>query len=167
MQRCRLDAHADDVGHEGLQPRRAIECHNVRRLRAQCVVGDGPALLVGWQIAALGVDQCLDATGGAAGSGGGSGSAGGAAGSKGSGTGGSGGGGNGGRFGIPLGAGPMICDPDTGVCSNVIASATKVDGLPAWGVTQTIMLLALVFLLALIFVPPLLGRRLRRATKEQ
>jgi len=116
-----------------------------------------------------GADQCLDATGGAAGSGGGSGSAGGAAGSKGKGTGsGSGsGGGNGGRFGIPLGAGPMICYPDTGVCSNVVASATKVDGLPACGVTQTIMLLALVFLLALIFVPPLLGRRLRRATKEQ
>ena len=109
-----------------------------------------------------GATQCLDATGGAAGSSGATGtsSAGGTS-SKSSGF----GAGGGGRFGIPLGAGPMICDPDTGVCSNVVASATKVDGLPAWGVTQTIMLLAFVFLLAVVFIPPVLGRRMRQKSQ--
>jgi ABC-type phosphate transport system substrate-binding protein len=109
-----------------------------------------------------GATQCLDATGGAAGSSGATGtsSAGGTS-SKSSGF----GAGGGGRFGIPLGAGPMICDPDTGVCSNVVASATKVDGLPAWGVTQTMMLLAFVFLLAVVFIPPILGRRMRQKSQ--
>lgn len=113
-----------------------------------------------------GASQCLDATGGAAGSGatGSSSSAAGASG-KNSGFGAGGSGGGGGRFGIPLGSGPMICDPDTGVCSNVVASATKVDGLPGWGVTQTIMLLAFLFLVALVFIPPVLGRRMREKAK--
>lgn len=109
-----------------------------------------------------GATQCLDATGGAAGSGA-TGSSASGAGASGKNAGfGSGGNGGGGRFGIPLGAGPMICDPDTGVCSNVVASATKVDGLPGWGVTQTIMLLAFVFLVAVVFIPPVLGRRMRQ-----
>ena len=108
-----------------------------------------------------GADQCLDATGGAAGSSSASGTSG-SGGSKSTSSGTGSGGGSGGRFGIPLGAGPMICDPDTGVCSNVLASATKVEGLPAWGVTQTLMLLAFVFLIAVVFIPPLLGRRMRQ-----
>ncbi len=107
-----------------------------------------------------GATQCLDATGGAAGSSSATGSSS-LTGSKG-GTGSGGSGGSGGRFGIPLGAGPMICDPDTGVCSNVVASATKVDGLPGWGVTQTIMLIAFLFLVGLVFIPPVLGRRMRQ-----
>jgi phosphate ABC transporter phosphate-binding protein len=117
-----------------------------------------------------GTDQCTGATGGAAGAGGsgGTGSTGGTSSGTKSGTGtgtGSGSGGGGGRMGIPLGNGPIVCDADTGECRNVMAEATKIGGGPGWGVTQTVMASSVGFLLALVFVPPILSQLAARRKK--
>ena len=114
-----------------------------------------------------GTTQCTDATGGAAGSAanGGTGSGGTSSGSKSSGGMGSGGGG--GRLGIPLGNGPIACDADTGECHNVLAEATKIGGIPGWGVTQTVMASSVGLLIALVFVPPLMGQLTRRKKADQ
>ena len=113
-----------------------------------------------------GATQCTTATGGAAGSGASGTSSTGGSSSK-FGTSGSGGGG-GGRLGIPLGNGPISCDPDTGECHNVVAEATKIESGPGWGVTQSVMVASVVLLLAVVFLPPVLGRtlRARREGKE-
>jgi len=106
-----------------------------------------------------GTSQCTDATGGAAGSAANGGASGtGTASKSGFGSKSSGGGG---RLGIPLGEGPISCDPDTGECHNVAAEATKIESGPGWGVTQTVMATSVGLLLAVVFLPPVLGRTMR------
>jgi phosphate ABC transporter phosphate-binding protein len=62
---------------------------------------------------------------------------------------------------------PVQCDADSGVCQNVAALPVSVDGADSWSARQTLMLVAVASLLALVFLPPLVGLLLarRRARK--
>ncbi|NII42378.1 phosphate ABC transporter phosphate-binding protein [Curtobacterium flaccumfaciens] len=117
--------------------------------------------------------------GGASGSGGsggsGSGSGGGAPGTTGGSTSGSGGSGSSGGKSLSGGTSgggtngsggtttaldngsPVQCDADSGVCQNVAALPVSVDALHGWSSRQTLMLVAVAALLALVLLPPLIG----------
>ncbi|MFM6968077.1 MAG: phosphate ABC transporter substrate-binding protein PstS [Microbacteriaceae bacterium] len=108
-----------------------------------------------------GATQCATGTGGAAensGSGGSTDSGGDGLGGFESGS----SGGGSGVFGIPVGNGPIACNADTGVCQNVVASATNIDDMPGWGMAQTAMLIAVVLVVAIVFLPPILVRSIRK-----
>jgi len=114
-----------------------------------------------------GATQCATATGGAEGAGVDAGAvdagsdSGGVAGGSGLGSGG------GGVLGIPVGTGPVTCNPDTGLCQNVTAEATNIDNRAGWGLSQTVMLVAVALFLMLVFLPPLLVRSIRRGGREK
>ena len=60
MQRRRLDLTAGDVRDERCADRRAIERDEPGRVALERLIGNGAALLVRRQIAALGLDQLVD-----------------------------------------------------------------------------------------------------------
>ncbi|WIB25771.1 phosphate ABC transporter substrate-binding protein PstS [Curtobacterium sp. MCSS17_015] len=62
---------------------------------------------------------------------------------------------------------PVQCDADSGVCQNVAALPVSVDPLNGWSPRQTLMLVAVAALLALVLLPPFIGvlvsrRRVRK-----
>ena len=114
-----------------------------------------------------GATQCTTATGGAAGAGSGGGSTDFGTGGDGGSAGGFGSGNGGGYMGIPIGNGPLVCNPDTGVCQNVVAEATNIDNRAGWGLPQTVMLISVVLFLMIVFLPPVLVRTIRRGGKPQ
>lgn len=145
---------------------------------AQCTVGTGGAKTTETPTQTTG-----GASGGAGTSGGGSAGSGGSGSGKGgssSGSGSSGSGGealSGGSGGGSGGSGvaantvgngsPVQCDADSGVCQNVAALPVSVDALDGWSPRQTLMLVAVAALLALVLLPPFIGvlisrRRLRK-----
>jgi phosphate ABC transporter phosphate-binding protein len=127
-----------------------------------------------------GATQCTDGTGGAKAStptAAGSGSSGGGSsttptgtstdaptttGSDGTTTGGTDVGGSGVAVGAVTGGGPVSCEADTGVCSNVVALPVEVASDTGWGVQQTLMLLAVLLLIALVTIPPVIGQLIVR-----
>ncbi|QWS33843.1 phosphate ABC transporter substrate-binding protein PstS [Curtobacterium aetherium] len=145
---------------------------------AQCTIGTGGAKTTETPTQTTG-----GASGGAGTSGGGSAGSGGSGSGKGgssSGSGSSGSGGealSGGSGGGSGGSGvaantvgngsPVQCDADSGVCQNVAALPVSVDALDGWSPRQTLMLVAVAALLALVLLPPFIGvlisrRRLRK-----
>lgn len=68
-------------------------------------------------------------------------------------------------LGATTGGGPVSCDSDTGVCQNVVAEPVSVDASGGWGAEQTAALIAVIALVAVIFLPPTIARlvRARRA----
>ncbi|MEN9740074.1 MAG: phosphate transporter substrate-binding protein PstS [Actinomycetota bacterium] len=108
-----------------------------------------------------GSTQCTTGTGGASGTTASGGASSGTGDAGDFGTNGSGGSG-GGIVGIPVGNGPIACDADTGVCQNVVAEATNIDNRAGWGFAQTGMLIAVVFIVGMVLLPPFIVRRIRR-----
>jgi hypothetical protein len=111
----------------------------------------------------------------AGGNGGQAGGNGGQAGGNGGQAGGSGGSGDaasGAGSGSDAGSGDVECDPETGECTtgtgdaaegNVLsATPTALAGTSGWGSTQTLIVLVVVMLLALILVPAYVWRRLAK-----
>lgn len=145
---------------------------------AQCTIGTGGAKTTETPTQTTGGASGGAGTsgGGSAGSGGsGSGSGGSSSGSGSSGSGGEalsgGSGGGSGGSGVAantVGNGsPVQCDADSGVCQNVAALPVSVDALDGWSPRQTLMLVAVAALLALVLLPPFIGvlisrRRLRK-----
>lgn len=116
-----------------------------------------------------GPTQCSTGSGGLADTptptAGGGGDGGGGGGTGGAGSGGTGAGGTGGGAGV---SGDTVCDPETGICTDTAGGSTEVAsatptvlaGSRGWSAAQTLMVLVTIFLLALVFVPALLWRRL-------
>jgi phosphate ABC transporter phosphate-binding protein len=67
----------------------------------------------------------------------------------------------------PNQGGPVTCDPDSGVCVNVIAAPVEVTSTTGWTGSQSLMLAAVATLIGLIVFPPLVGLLIsrRKATK--
>jgi hypothetical protein len=127
-----------------------------------------------------GAEQCTIATGGAPGSvatGGtsdGSSSGSSSGGSSGSGASGSTAGGTGTTGSLAntggggaVGGGPVSCEADTGVCTNVVALPIEVAGSSSWGIQQTLMLSAVLVFLGLVIVPPLIGSSMNRKKAQR
>lgn len=145
---------------------------------AQCTIGTGgakttetPTQTTGGASGGAGTSGSGSAGSGGSGSGkGGSSSGSGSSGSGGEALSGGSGGGSGGS-GVAantVGNGsPVQCDADSGVCQNVAALPVSVDALDGWSPRQTLMLVAVAALLALVLLPPFIGvlisrRRLRK-----
>jgi len=66
-----------------------------------------------------------------------------------------------------VGGGPVSCEADTGVCTNVVALPVEVAGASAWGLQQTLMLSAVLFFLGLVILPPLVGSAMKRRKSQR
>lgn len=117
-----------------------------------------------------GSTQCTTGTGGSStgtpssggsGESGDSGSSDGGSGDGGLGNGGTGGGTGGGVAGPVTGGGPVSCDADSGTCENVVALPVEVAAEDGWTDRQTMILVAVLGLLALVLVPPIVGQLVR------
>lgn len=62
--------------------------------------------------------------------------------------------------------GPLYCEADTGVCSNVVALPVEVPSTGDWGMQQTFMASAVALLLGLVIIPPTLGQFVARRRKQ-
>jgi hypothetical protein len=65
-----------------------------------------------------------------------------------------------------VGGGPVSCEADTGVCTNVVALPVEVEGTSSWGIQQTLMLAAVLFFLGLVVIPPLIGTSMNRRKRQ-
>jgi phosphate ABC transporter phosphate-binding protein len=63
-------------------------------------------------------------------------------------------------------SGPMSCNADTGECVAVSAEAIKIEAEPSWTVGETIMAASVVLLIAIVLLPPVLSRILKREKKS-
>ncbi|MFC7765208.1 hypothetical protein [Leucobacter soli] len=64
-------------------------------------------------------------------------------------------------LGATEGGGPIVCDQDTGICSNVVAAPVSVDAETGWGAEQTIAAVAIALLASVVLVPPMAARLVR------
>ncbi len=63
--------------------------------------------------------------------------------------------------------GSTYCESDTGVCSNVVALPVEVASSGDWGAPQSLMLAAVIGLIALVIVPPVVGQSLSARRKRK
>jgi phosphate ABC transporter phosphate-binding protein len=76
------------------------------------------------------------------------------------------GGGGGTDSGGGFTGGSTYCESDTGVCRNVVALPVSVTASSEWGTPQTLMLSAVLGLIALVIVPPLIGQSISTRRKR-
>ena len=71
-----------------------------------------------------------------------------------------------GGTGATTGGGPVSCEADTGVCTNVVALPVEVSSNTSWTPQQSLMVAAVILVLGLVIVPPVIGQLIARRRRN-